>query len=156
MGGIDQYTPSSRGGVLTNIPPLDNSKILLIGVLTNIPPSRRGVLTNIPPWEDFTIVLVGVPWKISSHPEHYNLFFSLLQWSIPLIWRIFIFLHITMAVAQAWLGGIGKYPPNPERLRQYLWCPEAKPTDEEVLPQPRRMRRIFFQYLRAMPMPFPL
>ena len=36
------------------------------------------------------------------------------------------------------------------------WCPEAKPTDEVVLPQPRRMRRIFFQYLWAMPMPFPL
>ena len=51
MGGIDQYTPSSRGGVLT----------------------------NIPPWEDFTIVSVGVPWKISSHPEQYDLFFSLLQ-----------------------------------------------------------------------------
>ena len=42
MGGIDQYTPSSRGGVLTNIPPLDNSKILLMGFLTNIPPPPEG------------------------------------------------------------------------------------------------------------------
>ena len=61
-----------------------------------------------------------------------------------------------VTMASAWRGGIGKYPQNPERLRQYFRPPEAKPTDEEVLPQPRRMRRIFFQYLRAMPMPFPL
>ena len=42
MGGIEQYTPSSRGGVLTNITPLDNSKILLMGVLTNIPSPPEG------------------------------------------------------------------------------------------------------------------
>ena len=47
-------------------------------------------------------------------------------------------------MASAWRGGIGKYPQNPERLRQYLRPPEAKPTEEEVLPQPRRMRRVFF------------
>ena len=29
---------------------------------------------------DFTIVQVGVPWRIPSHPEHYNLFFFLIQW----------------------------------------------------------------------------
>ena len=46
-------------------------------------------------------------------------------------------------MASAWQGGIGKYPQNPERLRQYLRPPEAKPTEEEVLPQPRRMRRVF-------------
>ena len=28
---------------------------------------------------------------------------------------IFIFFTITMAVAQSWLGGIGKYPPHPSR-----------------------------------------
>ena len=50
-GGIDQYTPSSRGGVLTNIPPLDNSKILLMGVLTNIPPPPEGGYWPIYPLE---------------------------------------------------------------------------------------------------------
>ena len=51
MGGIEQYTPSSRGGVLTNIPPLDNSKILLMGVLTNIPPPPEGGYWPIYPLE---------------------------------------------------------------------------------------------------------
>ena len=82
MGGIDQYTPSSRGGVLTNIPPLDNSKILLIGVLTNIPLLPKGGIDQYTPWEDFTIVSVGVPWKISSHPEHYNLFLPITMLNI--------------------------------------------------------------------------
>ena len=30
--------------------------------------------------------------------------------------EIFIFLTITMSVAEAWLGGIGEYPPHPSRL----------------------------------------
>ena len=45
-------------------------------------------------------------------------------------------------MAKAFQRGIGKSPPNPERLR-HLRSPEAKPTEEEVLPQTRRMRRRF-------------
>ena len=33
-------------------------------------------------------------------------------------------------LAEAWRGGIGKYPPHPERLPMPNRCPEAKPTDK--------------------------
>ena len=59
MGGIEQYTPSSRGGVLTNIPPLDNSKILLMGVLSNIPPPPEGVIYQYTPLRGFYYCLGG-------------------------------------------------------------------------------------------------
>ena len=29
---------------------------------------------------------------------------------------VFIFLHNTMSMAEAWLGGIGEYPPHPSRF----------------------------------------
>ena len=44
--------------------------------------------------------------------------------------RIFIFYNITMAMAEACLGGIGIYPPHPERLPMPSRRPEAKPTDK--------------------------
>ena len=76
-----------------------------------------------------------------------------INYSVPDEWYFLIsdhlfitdFLQMTgiVTLASAWRGGIGKYPQNPERLRQYLRPPEAKPTEEEVLPQPRRMRRVF-------------
>ena len=53
MGDIEQYTPSSRGGVLTNIPPLDNSKIILMGVLTNIPLLLKGGIDQYTPLRGF-------------------------------------------------------------------------------------------------------
>ena len=59
VGSIDQYTPSSRGGELTNIPPLDNSKILLIGVLTNIPPLPKGGIDQYTPLRGFYYCLGG-------------------------------------------------------------------------------------------------
>ena len=59
MGGIDQYTPSSRGGVLTNIPPLDNSKILFMGVLTNIPLLPKGGIDQYTPLRGFYYCLGG-------------------------------------------------------------------------------------------------
>ena len=46
-------------------------------------------------------------------------------------------------MAETWRGGIGKYPPHPERLTipsRYL---EAKPTDEGGIAQPRRIRWVF-------------
>ena len=46
-------------------------------------------------------------------------------------------------MAEAWRGGIGEYPPNPERFSNTPRCPEAKPTDEEGIAKPRRMRRVF-------------
>ena len=59
MGGIDQYNPSSRGGVLTNIPPLDNSKILLMVVLTNIPLLPKGGIDKYTPLRGFYYCLGG-------------------------------------------------------------------------------------------------
>ena len=59
MGGIDKYTPSSPGGVLTNIPPLDNSKILLMGVLTNIPLLLKGGIDQYTPLRGFYYCLGG-------------------------------------------------------------------------------------------------
>ena len=49
----------------------------------------------------------------------------------------------TDTMAEAWRGGIGEYPPNPERFSNTPRCPEAKPTDEGGIAKPRRMRRVF-------------
>ena len=53
-------------------------------------------------------------WKIPCSLEHYNLFFFLLQCSIPSFSKIlFIFQSNTMLIAWIWLEGIGKFPPHP-------------------------------------------
>ena len=46
-------------------------------------------------------------------------------------------------LAEAWRGGIGKYPPHPERLPMSLRCLKAKQTDEGRHWQPRRIRWVF-------------
>ena len=64
-------------------------------------------------------------------------------WKIPDLWKYLFFLHITMSMASAWLGGIGKYPPHPSRLRQYLLLRRLRLRRSEVLPQPLRILRVF-------------
>ena len=59
-------------------------------------------------------------------------------------------------MAEAWRGGIGEYPPNPERLSQYLQCPEAKPRDIVGIDSTSKDEEGIFQYLRAMLMPLTL
>ena len=46
-------------------------------------------------------------------------------------------------MAQSWRGGIGKYPPIPERFGNTSRCPEAKPREEGGISRPRRMRWVF-------------
>ena len=46
-------------------------------------------------------------------------------------------------MAQSWRGGIGKYPPIPERFGNTSRCPEAKPRDKGGIEKPRRMRWVF-------------
>ena len=46
-------------------------------------------------------------------------------------------------MAQSWRGGIGKYPPNPERFGNTSRCPEAKPRDKGGIEKTRRMRWVF-------------
>ena len=39
---------------------------------------------------------------------------------------VFIFLHNTMSMAEAWLRGIGEYPPHPSGFRQYHLVPRLR------------------------------
>ena len=51
--------------------------------------------------------------------------------------------HFIGTMAQSWRGGIGKYPPIPERFGNTSRCPEAKPREEGGISRPRRMRWVF-------------
>ena len=56
---------------------------------------------------------------------------------------IFIFDNITMAVAEAWLGGIGKYPPYPSRLCNTPLVRRLRLRTSGGYCQPLRMRWVF-------------
>ena len=56
---------------------------------------------------------------------------------------IFIFDNITMAVAEAWLGGIGKYPPHPSRLCNTPLVRRLRLRTSGGYCQPLRMRWVF-------------
>ena len=51
--------------------------------------------------------------------------------------------HFIGTMAQSWRGGIGKYPPIPERFGNTSRCPEAKLREEGGISRPRRMRWVF-------------
>ena len=57
--------------------------------------------------------------------------------------RIFIFYNITMAMAEAWLGGIGKYPPYPSRLCNTPLVRRLRLRTSGGYCQPLRMRWVF-------------
>ena len=69
------------------------------------------------------------------------------------IYSIFIFFHITMSMAEAWLGGIGKYPPHPEGLGNTLLLPRLWPREVGGYCLTLQDSEGIFQYLLAMLMP---
>ena len=69
------------------------------------------------------------------------------------IYSIFIFFHITMSMAEAWLGGIGKYPPHPEGLGNTLLLPRLKPREVRGYCLTLQDSEGIFQYLLAMLQP---
>ena len=56
---------------------------------------------------------------------------------------IFIFFTITMAVAQSWLGGIGKYPPHPSRSGNTPLFPRLRLGTSGSITKPLRNRWVF-------------
>ena len=61
----------------------------------------------------------------------------------PKLCKIWVNGSRTGTMAQSWRGGIGKYPPIPERFGNTSRCPEAKPREEGGISRPRRMRWVF-------------
>ena len=59
-----------------------------------------------------------------------------------LVWIVLAVIE-SGTMAQSWRGGIGKYPPIPERFGNTSRCPVAKPREEGGISRPRRMRWVF-------------
>ena len=112
MGGIDQYTPSSQGGVLTNIPPLDNSKILLMGVLTNIPPPPEGGYWPIYPLER---ILLLSRWV---YPGKYPAIQNTIIYFSP---------YYNGGMRWVWRGRIGKCVPKFWEIGGAIWTDGRRP-----------------------------
>ena len=58
-----------------------------------------------------------------------------------------------MSMAEAWLGGIGKYPPHPEGLGNTLLLPRLKPREVGGYCLTLQDSEGIFQYLLAMLQP---
>ena len=119
--------------------PADNSKI-------NFAIIRRFTLTNV---NLLTIVKFYYCWEVyidQCKPLDNRKKFTIVK-RFPLVnvnlLTIFIFFTITMAVAQSWLGGIGKYPPHPSRFGNTPLFPRLRLGTSGSITKPLRNRWVF-------------
>ena len=93
--------------------------------------SRGGILVNTPPWEE------GVYCSIPPIAKKGVIHFS----------------QITMEMAQAWLGGIGKISSSSFEVEAIPPRPSASPPDIRDIASTSQDSEDIFQYLLAMLMP---